>query len=126
MTTQEELTKEIGNIESEAKRLEPKKVKIVKIEIQEVGDKKNKKVVCSVKHPDADDTISISALAYLKDKKVVNSGLWYNLDKEENIQKGSALATFMDKNDVKNLLELIDKEIETEFDSAGYLCFRAY
>ncbi len=52
---QEELQTEIGTIEMENKRLEPKKVKIVKVEIIEVGEKQNKKVNCSVSHPDYSD-----------------------------------------------------------------------
>lgn len=126
METQEELETEVGTIESEGKRLEPKKVKIVKVEVVEVGEKKNKKVVCEVKHPDTDGTISISSVAYLRDKKITNAGLWYNLDKEDKIQKGSALATFLEKTSSKNIKELEGKEVETEFDSSNYLCFKAY
>ena len=124
--TQEELKTEIGTTESEAKRLEPKKVKIVKVGIQEVGEKKNKKVVCEVQHPDNEETISISSVAYLKEKKVVNTGLWYNLDKEKKIQKSSALAVFLNKTGSKIIKELEGKEVETEFDSGNYLCFKAY
>lgn len=126
METQEELTKEIGTIESEGKRLEPKKVKIVKVEIIEVGVKKNKKVNCSVMHPDYQDgAITISSVAYLRDKQIMNTGLWYNLDKEDKIQKGSALAVFLSSTNSKNLKELEGKEVETELDG-NYLCFRAY
>jgi len=125
METQVELEKGIGTIESERKTLQPKKVKIVKVEIQEVGDKKTKKVVCQVEHPDADLPIGMSSVAYLKDKKVVNSGLWYNLDNEENIQKGSALATFIESTDSKTLKEVEGKEVETELDGF-FLCFKAY
>jgi hypothetical protein len=126
METQEELEKEVGTIETEMKRLEPKKVKIVKIEVIEVGANMNKKVNCSVLHPDYHDgTITISSASYLRDKKVVTSGLWYNLDKEENIQKGSALATFLDSTSSKNLKELEGKEVETELEG-NYLCFKSY
>lgn len=126
METQTELEKEIGTIESEKKTLEPKKVKIVEVKIVEVGKKKNKKVNCSVEHPDyKEGTITISSIAFLKDKKVINSGLWYNLDKEENIQKGSALATFLEKTDSKNLNELKGKEVDTELEG-NFLSFKAY
>ena len=125
METQAELEKEIGTTESEGKRLEPKKVKIVKVEIVEVGEKKNKKVNCSVQHPDADTPITISSVAYLKDKKVVNTGLWFNLDKEEKIQKGSALATFLNKTGSKKPKELEGKEVDTDIEG-NYLCFKAY
>ena len=126
METQDELNKEIGTTESENKRLEPKKVKIVKVEVIEVGEKKNKKVNCSVLHPDHQDgTITISSASYLKDKKVVNTGLWYNLDKEDKIQKGSALAIFMSSTNSNNLKELEGKDVDTELDG-NYLCFKAY
>ncbi len=126
METQDELNKEIGTTESENKRLEPKKVKIVKVEVIEVGEKKNKKVNCSVLHPDHQDgTITISSASYLKDKKVVNTGLWYNLDKEDKIQKGSALAIFINSTGSKNLKELEGKDVDTELDG-NYLCFKAY
>ena len=126
METQEELEIPIGTIEPEKKSLEPKKVKIVKVEIIEVGEKKTKKVSCSVLHPDYEDgTITISSVAYLKDKKVVTSGLWYRLDTEGKIQKGTALATFLVSTNSNNLKELEGKEVETDVDGA-YLCFKAY
>ena len=126
METQIELEKEVGTIESENKTLEPKKVKIVKVEVVEVGEKKNKKVNCEVKHPDyTEGTITISAVSYLRDKAVKTIGLWFNLDKEENIQKGSPLAVFLDSVRANNLKELEGKECETELDGK-FLCFKAY
>jgi len=123
--TQTELEKEIGTLEQERKSLEPKKVKIVKVEIQEVGDKKNKKLVCQVEHPDADVPIAMSSVSYLKDKKVVTTGLWFNLDKEGNILKGSALAIFLTAVGVKNPKSLEGLEVPTELEG-NYLGFRAY
>ncbi len=125
METQIELEKEVGTIESEMQSLEPAKVQIVKVEVIEVGEKKNKKVNCLVKHPNREDPITISAVSYLRDKAVKTTGLWYNLDKEENIQKGSALAILLDKTNSKNLKELEGKEVDTELDT-NYLCFKAY
>ncbi len=125
METQIELEKEVGTIESEMQSLEPAKVQIVKVEVIEVGEKKNKKVNCLVKHPNREDPITISAVSYLRDKAVKTTGLWYNLDKEENIQKDSALAILLDKTNSKNLKELEGKEVDTELDT-NYLCFKAY
>jgi len=127
METQKELELEIGNIEQEKKTLEPKKVKIVKAMIVEI-EKANKaeKVNCEVKHPDSDDTITISSVSYLVGRNVLTRGLWFNKDKEGKIQKGSSLAVFLNKVGVKNLKELEGKEVETELDEKGYLCFRAY
>ncbi len=125
METQTELEKEVGTIEPEVQTLKAAKVKIVNVEVIEVGDKKNKKVNCLVMHPDKDEPITISSVSYLRDKAVVTTGLWYNLDKDENIQKGSALATFLSSMDSKNVGELKDKEVDTELDGK-YLCFKAY
>jgi len=125
MEIQNELKKEIGTIEPEKKEvLEPKKVKIEAVNLRDT--KKGKILNCVSKHPDKEETINISSVAYLRDKQVVNSGLWFTLDKEENLQKGSALATFLGKNQVKNPTELIGKEIETELDQDKWLCFKAY
>ncbi len=127
METQEELEKEIGSIEQEKTLLKPKKVKIVKVEIVEVGKEnhKNKKVNCIVKHEDKEETIVISSVAQLKEKNVITSGLWYNLDSEEKIQKGSALANFLERTDSSNLKALEGKEIETVLDG-NYLIFKSY
>jgi len=97
MEEQIELEKEVGTLELERKTLKPKKVKIVNVEVVPVGKNSNLKVNCLVKHPDAEQEIHISSVSYLRmpEKKVVTIGLWYNLDKEENLQKGSALAVFL-------------------------------
>jgi len=125
METQIELNKEVGTIEQERKTLEPKKVKIVKVSIEPVGEKKNLKVICQAEHPDAEIPIAVSSVSYLKDKKVTTIGLWYNLDKEENIQKGCSLAIFMDSMGVKTLKELEGKEADTDLEG-NYLGFKAY
>jgi len=126
MNTQAELEKEVGTIEPEKKSLEPKKVKIVQVEIIPVGEKKNLKVSCTIEHPDySEGTIKISSVAYLREKKVVTTGLWFNLDKEDKIQKGTALALFLGKVGVKTLKELEGKEADTDLDG-NYLCFKAY
>jgi len=122
---QTELNKEIGTLEQEKKEvLNPVKVKIVKVSLRDTT--KGKIVNCESKHPDKEENINISSLAYLRDKQVINGGLWYSLDKDENVQKNSALAVFMTKVGAKNLGELEGKEIETELDDKQWLCFRCY
>ena len=125
METQEELEIGIGNLESEQQTLKPAKVKIVKVEIVDVEKAKGKKAQIEVKHPDREETIKLSSVAYLDGKQIVNRGLWFNKDKEGNIQKGSALAVFLSKLGVKNLKELEGKEVETDLDGK-YLCFKTY
>ena len=125
MQNQTELDKEIGTAEPEKKEtLEPKKVKIVKVTIRDT--KKGKILNCESKHPDKEENINISSLAYLRDKKVITGGLWMTLDKDENIQKNSGLAIFMSRLGVKCAKELEGKEAETELDDNKWLCFRAY
>ena len=127
MDTQTELENEIGTLELERKTLKPTKVKIVNVEIVPVGKNNNLKVNCLVKHPDTEQEIHMSSVAYLRfpEKKVVTIGLWYNLDKEKKIQKDSALAIFLNSVNAKNLKELKGKEVETELDG-NFLCFKAY
>jgi len=117
---------EIGTIENENIKLSPAKVKIVSYEIKAIEKAKADKAIFEVKHPEKEETIHISAVAYLDGKQVTNSGTWVNLDKEGKIYKGSALAVLLSKTGAKNLDEIKDKEIETELDDNGYLIFRCY
>ena len=125
MENQQELNKEVGTTEPEKKEsLEPKSVKIVEVRLRDT--RKGQVLECESKHPDKEDTIKISSVSYLRDKQVVTGGLWYSLDKEEKIQKGSALANFLNKVGVKTPKELEGKEVETELDEKKWLCFKAY
>jgi len=125
MENQEILNLETGTKELVA--LEPKDVKIVKVEITEVGDKKNKKATFEVKHPDKEETIKISEVKYeQKGGKLVVSGTWVNFDEDEKLRKGSALANFIKFHDAKVLSEMEGKEVATVKDEKGYLCFKAY
>lgn len=125
MESQAELERPIGKIEQEI--LSSKKVKIVKVEIQEIGAKKMKKLVCVCKHPDRDEEIRISRVRYIgKDNKVITVGLWVIKDKNEDIQKGSALANFLGFNNAMNMKQLEKIEVDTVIEETGYLCFKAY
>ena len=125
MEEQKELNKEIGTLESEKKEsLKPKKVKIVNVKIRDT--KKGKIVEVEVKHPDKEDVIHISSMSYLRDRQVISGGLWLTLDKEEKIQKGSALAAFLNQLGAKTPKDLEGKEAETELDEKQWLCFKAY
>ena len=125
MSEQTELNKEVGTLAPEKKEvLSPTKVKIVKVSLRDT--KKGKIVSCESKHPDKEENINISSVAYLRDKQVTNGGLWFSLDKEENIQQRSALSIFMEKLQAKTLKELEGKEADTELDDKEWLCFKAY
>lgn len=123
MDTQKELKIGIGTLEPEMVKLKPAKVKIVNINVEDT--KKAKKVVFEVKHPDREETIKISSVAYLIERSVKVSGTWLNLDKEGKLQKGSALVVFLTKISSNTLEEAKGKEVDTELDG-NYLCFKAY
>lgn len=117
---------EIGIGTKEIENLKPATVRIVNVNIEEVGKKGNKKLVCSCKHPDREEEINLSAVKYNQKDKLVTSGLWLNKDEDDLIRKGSALANFMENVSVTTLLELVTKEVPTTTDEKGYLCFKAY
>lgn len=123
METQEELKIGIGNLEPERTTLKPAQVKIVDVRIEDTP--KAKKVVFEVKHPDKDRTIKISSVARIVDKSLKVTGTWLNLDKEGNLQKGSALVDLLKRLGVNTIEESKGKEIFTELDG-DYLCFKAY
>lgn len=130
---QEELLLTIGSSEAK-KQLEAKAVVIKAVNIEEVGTKKAKKVVCQCLHPDAEDLIKISAVKLERQKgKLEVIGLWLNKVKEqtpegekERIQKGSALADFLAHKKAPTIFALIGQSCDTILDENGYLCFKAY
>ena len=124
MNEQEMLELEEGTKELEM--LKPEKVKIVKVEVQPVGEKKNNKLICSVKHPDNDDPIQISRVKYELRGTLKTVGLWVNLDEDNLIRKNSALSVLMNFLGVKKPKELEGKEVETVSEDTGYLCLKAY
>lgn len=118
------LTKPVGN--KEPKKLGAKNVTVIHARIDEKGEKKNKILILSCKHPEQDDLLELSKVQLIDGKSVKTVGLWVNLDEDENIQKGSALASFMTKFGINQLTELKDKELPTTFDEKGYLVIKAY
>lgn len=124
METHEILNLETGTKESTA--LKPATVKIVNITIEEVGEKKNQKVVFSVKHPDKEELINISSVKYEFKGSLKVTGTWVNLDEDKKLRKGSALANLISFSGVSKLEELKDKDIGTAEDEKGYLCLKAY
>lgn len=125
MEEQTELDKGIGNIEPSMETLKPAEVKIVSVRLEDTS--KSKKVAFEVKHPDKEETIKISSVAYLDGDNVKISGTWWNLDKEENIQKGSALAILLQKIGVNKPKDAEGHSIQTRLDKQEkYLVFKAY
>jgi len=132
METQDILNMETG--EKEMATLKPATVEIKDVTVNEVGEKKLKKISCLVKHPDSNDVIEISSVKYEKKGKLKVSGLWVKYEKKEEakdeaptkLQKGSALTIFLGFAMAKNPKELEGKEVETVMDDRGFLCFKAY
>jgi hypothetical protein len=114
----------IGN--EEAISLKPATVKVLAVTIEQVGTKKSDKAVFKVLHPDSKEPINISSMKWESKGKLEVSGLWLNLDSAGKIRKGSGLAVLMNTYGVKNLLELVDKQIPTIQDDKGYLVFKVY
>lgn len=111
----------------EATQLKPMNVKIIKADIQTVGDKGLNKVVLTVKHPDKEETIDISSVKFEgKGGKLTSSGLWIKLDNEAKIQKGTALATLLLHFGCLDIEALEGREVPTAEDEKGYLCVKAY
>ena len=124
MNEQAELNIGIGTLDQEKIVLKPAKVKIVSVGIDETP--KAKKIVFECKHPSRENTIMISSVAHIVERQVKVAGTWLNLDKENKLQKGSALAVFLGKIGASSIKEAIGKEVETEIGTNNYLCFKAY
>lgn len=129
MEKQNELDTPIGN--KDLLKLEPKDIEIKEVRVdkkEKDGKEIGKLVVFVCKHPDRSELIEISQIKYLKNDKARVVGLWYNLDKEEKIQKGSVLADFMIFFNVAKLIELTGKKLPTtrQSEDSNYLCIKAY
>jgi hypothetical protein len=118
----------IGNKENIS--LKPATVKIMGFKVEMQKDKDNKdvgeKVSITCKHPDKPETIEISSVSFKKGKEIKTSGLWFKLDPDKMIPKQSALANFLQFIKANNLDEITGKDVPTELDEKGYLCFKAY
>jgi len=129
MENQTEIGK-IGIGTKENVALKPASVKIVsyRVEMQENRDGKviGEKVAVSCKHPDKDEMIEISSVSYKKGKEIKTSGLWFKLDEDKMIIKQSALASFLINLNAENLDAIVGKDVSTELDEKGYLCFKCY
>ena len=124
MEKQDILKAEVGIKESET--LKSAAVQIKRVRVEDIGDKKNQKVVYSVKHPEKQEEIDISSVKYERKGELITSGLWVNLDEDNKIRKGSALAQFLGFIGVKSPSLVVGLFAETTHDDKGYLCFKAY
>lgn len=125
MEEQTKLNKVIGTIEPKKISLKPAEVVIVNVSLEDTV--KGKKVVFEIKHPDREEFVKLSSVAFLDGDSVRIVGTWMNTDSEGNILKTSALAKLLDFIGAKTPMEAKDKKIMTRFDKDGkYLCFKIY
>ena len=122
--TENELTTPIGT--EEVAKLKPARVTILSVESGEFGNKKSKKLVCMVKHPEKAEPLKISAAKVEINGELKVSGLWINKDSQLKLKKNSVLAAFLSFLKCSNAMELINKECETIQDEKGYLMFKGY
>ena len=123
--------KTLGIGTRETPRLEATNCVVEGSDIELVGkDKKAQKVVFHLKHPKKEETISVSAVTLLRQKKdkkeIVSSGTWVSLDEDNKLQKESALAQLLKFYQVNNIMELTNKIVMTEVGTDGYLTIKAY
>ncbi len=116
--------KEIGK---ETARLEPKDVKVKDIKEVEVETQQGKrtKLVLVVEHPDLPE-MEISKAKYLKEKKVVETGLWLTEDKDGNIPYLSAVAHLLRHYNLKRVKDIATTSLQTDIDEKGFIIIKAY
>lgn len=121
----------IGIGSKERKKLKPSKCIVENVEVKYIETAKVSKAVFHIRHPDSETTVPLSSAFIMKAKKdnsreIKELATWFNLDEDKNIQKDSALAHILRKYGASNLMEMINKEVETETASEGYLTIKAY
>lgn len=88
---------------------------------KEIGPKLTLKCV----HPVA-GSIELSSVTYQKGNKLVTSGLWVKLDKDNRIVNPSATASMLKHYMVSCISDLKGKAVSTVLDEKGYLVVKAY
>ena len=119
----------VGTADTE--KLAAEKVIIKEVKLAEKTKKDTDKIVGKIlelmcKHPDKEELIKINKVVYIEDSVVKEPSLWYNKDKDGNVQKGSGIARLIDFVRVKTMRNLVGKEVQTSTGKSGYLCIKAY
>jgi len=116
----------IGIGTKETTALKPGIVEVMMVEVETLGKKNSKKLVCTCKHPSKDEPIKISGVKYENKSNLDVQGLWINKDDDGNLRKDSALAALIRKLNVTTPQGINGKEVETVLDGSGYLVFKGY
>lgn len=125
----DELDKPIGTKEATKLSAGSVIVKQVSIEPPKEGSKA-KLVVLHCLHPDREELIRMSAIKIKKvqgnNETIKKETLWYNLDDDGNIRKGSSVALLLSAYNKPTLRALENSSVNTELDATGYLTIKAY
>jgi len=96
------------------------------------GEQKNKqnvvvgdKITLICEHPKAKKYLEISKVQYVKNKKIKEAGMWYQLDDEGFIPFTSALANLLRFYKVATPEEIKGKVLHTTKDDEGFLVIKA-
>lgn len=128
------LNKKVGNIEKESNKLSPALITIVGI-IEEtkksdgITELKVPLIKFLCKHPDKpDEPIKISKIKLILEDKVITKTTWAPVDKEGNIQMGSAIDDILKFFKVDSLAEVESKTCHTVVESkeSSFLCLKLF
>ncbi len=126
------LNKPIGNIEKESNTLAPSLITIVGVQEEnkksDGSDHKVPLIKFLCKHPDKVEPIQISKIKLINEEKVITKTTWAPVDKEGNIQMGSAVDDVLNFFEVKFLAEVEGKECHTVVESkdSSFLCLKLF
>ncbi len=126
------LDKTVGNLEKESNKLAPSLVTIVGIKEETEKSDGTKYKVSLVKflckHPEKPYPISISKIKLIVDEKVITKATWAPLDKDGNIQMGSAVDDVLKFFEVDCLADIEGKKIHTVVESkdSSFLCLKLF
>ena len=134
MTNEEIFSKGIGNKEGQKSLLAKPVVvqgKLAESVLGKVGSKNagkevGKKLTLICKHPDKEEPIKISSMIFVAGKTVKTTTMWINIDIDGNIEKGSLIATLLEKYQVPNVNALEGKTLQTELDENKFLAIKSY
>ena len=110
----------------QGKKAEPVYKKGTKEEEKAKAKPVGHKLVLLCKHPDKDELIKISEMVFVAGKTLKTSTIWINIDDEGNIQKGSIIATLLEKYKAPNVNALEGMTLQTELDENRFLAIKAY
>lgn len=105
-------------------------VKQVVVETKEKNNKKFKLVSLHVLYPDRIELVKLTNIMIMKvqgnNRTIAKDGIWYRLDEDQNLDKNCNAALLVRTYGKESLKQLENTSINTELDTQGYLCVKAY